>query len=114
MARCAVYAQLPQHEGLPNTLIQAMYMGAPSISTDCQCGPAEIITQPGVDGFLVPIGDAHAAAERIRLLLDDPSLAQRMGDCGRQSAQRFSAERIFRRYTTALSGEIEKGLATSG
>ena len=44
-------------------------------------GIPEVITD-GVDGFLVPFGDVSALAGRIRLLLADADLAQRMGEAG--------------------------------
>jgi glycosyltransferase involved in cell wall biosynthesis len=45
----------------------------------------------GVDGLLVPFGDVSALASALRRLLDDPTLAHRMGEAGRQ--------KVLARYT---------------
>lgn len=51
-------------EGMPNALMEAMAVGLPCISTDCETGPAELITD-GVNGFLTKVGDPDVLAEKI-------------------------------------------------
>ncbi len=62
-------------EGMPNTLIEAMCMGIPSISTDCPCGgPAELI-RDGENGLLIPVGDERALEQALRRILTADSAA---------------------------------------
>jgi glycosyltransferase involved in cell wall biosynthesis len=68
-------------EGSPNTLLEAMAMERPIVSTQVG-GVAEAITD-GVEGFLVEEGDAPAFAERLLRLLADGELRHRMGAAGR-------------------------------
>ena len=52
----------------------------------------------GENGFLVPAKDASALASKIKLLLDDPALAARLGGRGREIAEeRFDVERVVGR-----------------
>lgn len=104
MSRCAVFVLSSKHEGFGSVLAQAMACGAAVVATDCPCGPSEIIAEPGRDGFLVPVGDATALAERMRSLLDNEELRQATGLRARESARRFAAEAIVKRYTAALLG----------
>ena len=61
-AHCLVLSSL--HEGFPVILIEALGLGRPVISTDCETGPREIIVQ-GENGLLVPTHDVPALAEAL-------------------------------------------------
>jgi len=74
--KCSVYV-LPSHrEGTPRTVLEAMAMGRPILTTDAN-GCRETVEE-GVNGYLVPVGDAEQLAERM-LRLADPQLAEAMG-----------------------------------
>ena len=51
-------------EGLANVLIEALALGTPVVSTNCLCGPAEVLNN-GKYGSLVPVGDSQAMATAI-------------------------------------------------
>jgi glycosyltransferase involved in cell wall biosynthesis len=85
MARAAVYAMSSRFEGLPTVLIEALACGCPVVSTDCPCGPDEIL-EGGRIGPLVPVGDAPALARAIDSVLSAPPdralLRRRAADFG--------------------------------
>src|SRR5208283_2427341 len=60
--------------------IEAMSYAKPVIAT--RCGGPEDIVEDEKTGFLVPIGNSDALAERMIRLTDDPALARRMGMAG--------------------------------
>ncbi|MBE9225009.1 glycosyltransferase [Phormidium sp. LEGE 05292] len=68
MARSAVFALSSVWEGLPNVLIEAIALGIPVVSTDCESGPREILAG-GKYGYLTPVGDSEALAEGILQVL---------------------------------------------
>lgn len=111
MARARLLLHASRAEGLPGALIQAMACGTPVVSTDCDFGPREVIARPGHDGFLVPVGDAAALADRALALLDDDELRRRMSAAARASVGRFTVEAALARYEAALTGAREAGAA---
>jgi glycosyltransferase involved in cell wall biosynthesis len=68
MARSSVFALSSAWEGLPTVLIEAMALGIPVVSTDCESGPAEILAD-GKYGYLTPVGDSTALADAILQVL---------------------------------------------
>jgi glycosyltransferase involved in cell wall biosynthesis len=82
-------------EGLPRSLLEAAAMGLPLVAADAP-GCREIV-EDGVNGFLVPVGDAAALAEKIELLLDQPALRRQFGAASREKAVReFDRAIVFR------------------
>ncbi len=63
-------------EGLALVQAEAMACGCPVIATT-NTGAEDLFTD-GKEGFIVPIRDPQALADRMQLLADDPQLQQRM------------------------------------
>jgi glycosyltransferase involved in cell wall biosynthesis len=84
-------------EGIPLTLIEAMAVGLPIIST--RVGGVEEVIEDGKTGLLAPRGDDAALAEKVLHLLHDGSLRRQMGEFGRARAQAlFSDQQMHDRY----------------
>ena len=80
------------------TVIESMAAGVPVVATDC--GSLRDLVAEGEQGYLVPVGDSHALADRLRRLAEDPELGARLGRNGRNRA-----ERDFQITTTARGYE---------
>ncbi|HEY4240977.1 MAG TPA: glycosyltransferase [Kofleriaceae bacterium] len=104
MARARLLMHASRAEGLPGSLIQTMAMGTPVVSTDCDFGPREVIAAPGVDGFLVPVGDAAALADHALRLLGDDALHASIAAAATTSARRFTVDAALTRYQSAIGG----------
>jgi glycosyltransferase involved in cell wall biosynthesis len=70
-------------DGIPNVLVESLYMGVPIVSTTVS-GIPELITSE-VNGLLVPPNDSVALAAALGRLLDDPTLRDRLATAGRQT-----------------------------
>jgi glycosyltransferase involved in cell wall biosynthesis len=80
-------------EGLGVVLIEALSNGKPVIASDV--GGIPDIVQDGRTGLLVPPGDVGALAQAITRYIDEPGLARRLAELGRQHVEDvFSWERI--------------------
>src|SRR6266496_3974310 len=79
-------------DNLPTVIMEAMATGLPVISTDV-AGIPEMVVQDET-GFLVRPGDAVALADAIEKVINDRSLAQKLGEAGYERAQElFSIEK---------------------
>jgi len=77
--------------------LEAMACGVPPVAT--RTGGVPDLIQHGVDGFMEPVGDIEAQAERLVQLLTDEKLHSDMSRAARESAQtRFSTELIIPQY----------------
>jgi glycosyltransferase involved in cell wall biosynthesis len=78
------------NEGVPQALAQAMACGLPVVTTPV--GSISELVRDGETGLLVPPGDAGALADGIVRILNDPGLAKRLAEAGRNHVMtRFTA-----------------------
>jgi glycosyltransferase involved in cell wall biosynthesis len=94
---------LPSHtEGLPNVALEACAAGVPVVAT--RVGGTPEVIEDGVNGFLVPAGDADALAASLRAVLDSPDDARAMGELGRLRVRaEFTFEAQADRYRQMLA-----------
>lgn len=85
LADTQVYVLPSYREGTPRTVLEAMAMGRPIITTDAP-GCRETVDE-GENGFLVPIKDAEALAAAMERFILEPDLAVRMGSASLQLAR---------------------------
>ena len=88
-------------EPFGQVVIEGMAAGKPVIAT--RGGGVSEIVEEGVSGLLVPMKDATALAQAIRLLLTDPARRAELGSAGRQRVQEkflveYTAEKVVRLY----------------
>ncbi len=92
--RASFFVLSSYSEGMPNTLIEAMALGIPSISTDCPCGgPAELI-EDGVNGYLIEPGNWKKLQDILQKLMDDPDLAKKVGGNAAKIQEKLNPDRI--------------------
>lgn len=102
MRACDVFVLSSHTEGLSHVLLEALSAGKPAVATAVGGNP-EVITH-GESGLLVPPGDPAALAGAIRRVLDDPALAQRLGDGARVRSAAFAWEALVAQTESLLRG----------
>jgi glycosyltransferase involved in cell wall biosynthesis len=93
----SVVADNGDMDGIPVSLMESMGMGIPTVSTSIS-GIPELI-QSGVNGYLVPPGDAEALADTLETLITDRELAERLG---REGALKVRNDFIVSGYIDSL------------
>lgn len=94
-------------EGVPKSLIEATAIGRPIITTN-SIGCKDTV-EDGYNGFLVPIKDSKAVADKIEILLNDEVLRKEMEKNSRKIAERdFSLEDVIQKHLQIYQELIEK------
>jgi glycosyltransferase involved in cell wall biosynthesis len=92
----ALYVLSSDEEGLGIVLLEAMSCATPVVAT--QCGGPDSVVSSDV-GFLTPVGDASALADRMAWLLYNPVQRRQMGQAGRRMVEkRFANEVVGQKY----------------
>ncbi len=105
LCHASIFALSSRFEGFPNALCEAMAAGVPCVAFDCQSGPREIITD-GIDGILVPPGDVDALGRSLQRLMANPELREMLGQSGKRSVERFSAENVMPLWDRAMTDAL--------
>ena len=103
---CDIFVLPSYREGIPRTLLEAASIEKPIVTTDT-VGCREVVDD-GLNGFLVPIKDSKALAERIEFLIDNPKVRLEFGKKGREKVLKefdvkIVVEQYFRLYKEILS-----------
>ncbi|CAB1084216.1 Lipid carrier : UDP-N-acetylgalactosaminyltransferase (EC / Alpha-1,3-N-acetylgalactosamine transferase PglA (EC; Putative glycosyltransferase [Olavius algarvensis Delta 1 endosymbiont] len=84
VAEASVYVLPSYREGMPRTVLEAMSMGRPVITTDVP-GCRETVSD-GINGFLVPVRDVAALAQAMEHFVENFDLVKKMGQQSRKIA----------------------------
>ena len=93
ISQCHIYVLPSYHEGMPRSVLEAMAMGRPILTTDVS-GCRETVAV-GKNGWLIPKGDAAALAERMEWFILNREQWPAMGQLSRERVmQRFDVHAI--------------------
>ena len=82
-------------EGIPNSLLEAMALGLPVISTDCSPGGAAMLIRNMENGILVNRGDVESLVSSIKYLIENKENAKILGINARLSMTSFTPQQII-------------------
>jgi len=96
-ARCDIFLLCSRYEDAPRVPVEAALSARPVVATSFSGAEEAVVS--GQTGFIVPVGDDQALADRICRLLEEPPLRIQMGREGRRHAQGiWLTEDVLRQY----------------
>jgi glycosyltransferase involved in cell wall biosynthesis len=104
-----LFVQSSDYEGTPNAVLEAMALETPIVATDA--GGTRDILRHGIDGLIVPCGDALVLSNAIERCLLDPARAASRAVSARHRIER---QLSFERRTRTVEGIYEHLVAHAG
>lgn len=113
IAESSVYVLPSYREGTPRSVLEAMSMGRPVITTDAP-GCRETVAD-GVNGFLVPVRDCEKLAAAMEKFILNPALIAEMGARSRDIAEnRYDVDKVNDSILNAMNLEAAGGEKRAG
>lgn len=94
-----------RYEGFPNALLEAMSLGLPVISFDCETGPGELITN-NWNGILVKNGDVDQLAVEILNLWENKALQSKLSENSKKVTKRYAEKVILKKWIDLIHETI--------
>jgi len=85
-------------------LIEAMHNRLPIVTTDA--GAIPYLVKDGINGFVVPAGDAKRLAQAMHKLIESPELRRQIGENNYQLASKFTWDESFTGIKAFLDREF--------
>lgn len=98
-----LFVMSSRFEGFGMALAEALACGLPAVSFDCPSGPSLII-RDGIDGVLVPAGDAAGLAGALAGLMSDESRRKAMASRSLEVTDRLSVDKYLDEWEKLLTG----------
>jgi glycosyltransferase involved in cell wall biosynthesis len=96
MSSARIFCLSSDYEGMSNSMIEAICMGLPVITTKVS-GTEELI-QNGINGYVTPIGDVEKFASCLNILMSNGDLVHKMSENNKLMAYKFSADKIVEQW----------------
>jgi glycosyltransferase involved in cell wall biosynthesis len=103
---CDLFVLPSVWEVLPIAVLEAMSSGKPVVCTDAG-GDREMV-RDGVNGYVVPMRDSRALAEKVNLALSDADMRSRMGAASRRIAEEEFDWKLIAAQTKRVYEELLK------
>ena len=107
MQEYSIYAMTSETECFPMVLLEALSVGMPVISYDCPTGPKHILTN-NEDSFVVPYKNLDNFVDKLKELMQNENLRQKMAIKGRENVYRFSIDKVMKQWTGLFSSLLDK------
>ena len=94
MRDAAMYVCSSDYEGISNSMLEALGMGIPTISTDCPIGGARQVIKDHENGILIPVRDTQALYHAMVEVAENKDLASKLTRNSSHAREEYNVERI--------------------
>lgn len=105
MCRSSVFVLSSFYEGFPNVLCEAMHAGCLCISSDCDCGPRDLLKQ-GKNGWLFPVQNVDALAELLKNSIEKMDQLDYVRTAAQETVKRLYVESITQKWKIMIQNMV--------
>ena len=106
--KASIFLITSNHEGMSNSLMEALALGLVCISTDDPNGGARALIQSNENGILIPVGDSNACIAAIDNILKNDILREKCSNNALKIRKELSSERIAEIWLEYISEIVSK------
>ncbi len=103
-----MYLLSSDYEGISNSLLEALAMGLPCVSTDCPVGGSRLIIQDGISGILTPVGASKDFAEAMCKIAASKEYADMLSGNAVRVRREYATDVIVKRYLQYVESICDK------
>lgn len=96
--KAAAYVSTSNHEGISNSMLEALGMGVPTIVTDCPIGGSKIFVHTDENGVLIPMGAVDELALALDKIVVDNQYAEKISMNAIKIREKLSKEKICSKW----------------
>lgn len=102
MVTSELFVICSNYEGISNSLLEAMLLGLPVISTDSPIGGARGLIKDKINGLLIPVNDENALTDAIIYMLDNDDKRISMGKEAEKIIEIFNKDNIIKKWINLI------------
>ncbi len=102
-----IYLMTSDFEGMSNSLMEALAIGLPCISTDHPTGGAKALIRDHENGILIPVRDIDACVTAILELIEDEDLCCSLSDNSAKLRDELTVEHIANQWLSYINSIIK-------
>ena len=96
-SKASIFVSSSISEGFSLATLEAMSVGVPTVVYECPGGISHLVKNR-VTGYLVPLNDEKALAERVCTLIEDEGLRRTMGQAALKESEKYKLDSIIQRW----------------
>ena len=104
MACFDVHLLLSREDPYPLVMVEAASFGIPTVCFSDGGGAPEFVESDA--GYCTPYGDLLKMAEKIKMLVDDVPMRNKLGNCARQKVARHAFEKTIPDFITVIESQL--------
>lgn len=103
----SIFVLSSDYEGMSNSLLEALAMGMPIVSTDHPIGGAREVIKNGKNGFLVPVNDAKAFSNKLLEIISNKEMQNSLSREAEKIKQTMNVQKIAKSWLDYILGETK-------